>query len=241
MVGPRICIAQPEHLPWLGYFDKISRVDVFVFLDNVQFKKRYFENRNRIRSPKGWVWLTVPVRSKGRFDQLIQEVEIDNERNWQRSHWKTLQLNYGRAACFDRYCEYLEDIYIRRLWSGLIELNTHLIRWGAEQFSLKPKFLLASELGVEGCSSELLLAICQKLEATTYLSGVSGKDYLDEGLFREHGITIEYQEFHHPIYRQLYNPFEPCMAFIDLLFNYGPESRKILLDPRIERLETVFT
>lgn len=235
-----MCITQPEHLPWLGYFDKMRSVDGFIFLDNVQFKKRYFENRNRIRTATGWVWLTVPVRSKDRFTQLLRDVQIDTTRSWQVNHWKSIQLNYRRAEYFDYYRESLEDIYLRSSWSRLVSLNIHLIRWGAEQLGVKRDFFLASELGIEGHRSDLLLAICKKLGAQTYVSGISGKEYLDESLFLNTGITVEYQEFYHPIYRQLYEPFESCMAFIDLLFNYGPESQKILFDRHSERLQTIF-
>lgn len=237
----RVAVTQPEHLPWLGYFDKMRSTDVFVFLDNVQFKKRYFENRNRIRTATGWTWLTVPVRSKGRFTQVIRDVEIDGERQWAPGYWRAIELNYGRGAPFARYVGFLRDTFLGRTWVRLADLNIHLIRWAAAEFGLTPRFLLASELGVGGRSSELLLSICRHLGARTYLSGVSGKDYLDEGLFRTHGIAVEYQEFYHPLYRQLYEPFEPCMAFVDLLLTHGPESAEILFGSRSRRLETVFT
>lgn len=235
-----MCIAQPEHLPWLGYFDKMHRVDIFVFLDNVQFKKRYFENRNRIRTASGWTWMTVPVRSKGRFDQVLRDVEIDNERTWQGDHWKTLQLNYCRAIYFDQYREFLENTYVSRKWSRLVDLNIELIRWGAEQLAIRPDFLRASELQVQGKATSLLLAICKELKASAYLSGISGKEYLDERLFEENGISVQYQEFRHPIYRQLYDPFEPLMGFIDLLFNSGPASREILIGHHTDRIQKIF-
>jgi hypothetical protein len=237
----KVCIAQPEHLPWLGYFDKIAQADVFVFLDNVQFKKRYFENRNRIRTATGWIWVTVPVRSKGRFTQLLQDVEIDNDRDWQPGYWKSLELNYRRAEFFRRYRDFLEDTFAARAWKRLAELNLHLIRWAADEFGITKEFVLASALGVSGRASELLARICNQLGAKTYLSGISGREYLNEALFAASGIAIEYQTFHHPIYRQQYEPFEPCMAFVDLLLNHGPASRKILLDAQTERLPTVFT
>ena len=236
-----MCIAQPEHLPWLGYFDKMHRADVFVFLDNVQFKKRYFENRNRIRTANGWTWMTVPVRSKGRFDQVLRDVEIDDERTWQSDHWKTLQLNYSRAIYFDQYSDFLENTYMGRKWLRLVDLNIELIRWGAEQLDIRPDFVRASELHVQGKATSLLLAICKELKAGAYLSGISGKEYLDERLFEENGISVQYQEFHHPIYPQLYHPFEPRMGFIDLLLNSGPESRNILVGNQSDRIQTIFT
>lgn len=239
--GLSVTIHQPECLPWLGFFDKMSRADVFVFLDNVQFEKEYFQNRNRVRTATGWTWLTVPVLSKGRLHQQIRDVEVDNRRDWQTKHWKTILMSYGRAPFYSSYREILEEAYLRVRWPRLVDWSVRWIRWGAEQFGIKPEFCSASNLGVEGHSSALLLAICKRLGARTYVSGISGKDYLDETLFREHGVNIQYQKFHHPVYRQQYEPFEPCMAFVDLLLNHGPASRKILLDAQTERLQTVFT
>lgn len=237
----RVCIAQPEHLPWLGYFDKMARSDVFVFLDTVQFKRRYFENRNRVRTSSGSTWVTVPVRAKGRYQQAIRDVEIDTDRAWQRPYWRTIEMNYRRAPYFPRYSAALEEIILGRSWTQLVDLNLALIRMGADAFGIGATCLNASALDVTGKATGLLVSICRRLGARTYLSGISGRDYLDEDVFRAAGIAVEYQEFHHPVYQQLHVPFEPCMGFVDVLFNHGGEARSILSGHEIERLPTVYS
>lgn len=232
-------ICQPEHLPWLGWFDKSIHADHLILLDNVQFKKRYFDNRNKIRTAQGWSWLTVPVFTRGRFTQLICEVEIDADRPWQADHWKAVQYSYANAPHFDRIAPFLEELYTRKKWRRLSELNTALIRWGLETLDLNPRLHIASELGVEGKSSELLARLCEKIGADQYLSGISGKDYIDEGEFSSRGIKVVYQDFHHPIYTQMHGEFEPCMSFIDLAANHGPEAGSMLKNPA-GRMEHVF-
>ncbi len=240
MTGPRICITQPEHLPWLGFFDKLARVDVCVLLDTVQFKKRYVENRNRIRTADGWQWVAVPVRSKGRYHQVIRDVEIEPEPRWAERYWRAVDTAYAPAPHFARYRDFVRDTLTARTWTHLAPLNQHLITWGAHQLGLSPEVVTASSLSVEGRSTELLVAICRALGARVYLSGISGKAYLDESRFRDEGIAVEYQTFHHPAYRQAYEPFVPCMGFLDLLCNAGPDARQVLCGEHAPRLETVF-
>lgn len=233
-------ICQPEHLPWLGWFDKALHADALVLLDNVQYKKRYFENRNKIRTYGGWGWLTVPVLTRGRYTQKIAEVEVDAERGWQEEHWQSLRHSYRRAPHFETIAPFFEELYLKQRWKSLAALNSRIIRWGLERLELAPRIYVASELGVEGRSSELLARICEKIGAERYLSGVSGRDYLDESEFSKRGVSVLYQEFRHPVYTQIHGPFEPCMGFADLLFNHGPLAPGILKSPE-RRLEQVFT
>ena len=222
-----VVIAQPENLPWLGYFDKMRHSDIFVFLDNVQFKRRYFENRNKIRTRDGWIWLTIPVIVKGKFEQKINEVMIDNTRDWRRKHWNSFVHAYQRAPHFKDYADFFEHTY-KQDWQFLVDFNIRLCLFIAEAMSLKQEFKRASELKIGGRSTELLLNICRKLNARTYFSGKFGKNYLDESRFAEHNIGIVYQDFRHPTYNQLFKPFIPGMSAVDLLFNYGRMSREIL-------------
>ncbi len=233
-------VTQPEHLPWLGWFDKARQADVLVLLDNVQFKKRYFENRNRIRSSNGPVWLTVPVLTRGRSTQTIRQVEIDPTADWAPGQWKAIRLSYARAPHFERYASFLDEIYLGRSWRRLSELNETFIRWGLERFGYRPKVLRASELGIQERASALLASICEEVGADCYLSGISGKDYLDESEFSRRGVCVRYQEFHHPVYEQIHGEFEPCMSFLDLLFNEGPRAAEIMAGGG-RRLAQVFT
>jgi hypothetical protein len=218
----RISIQQPEYLPWLGYLDKIRQVNLVVLLDNVQFKKRYFENRNKIRTATGWQWIGIPVITKGRYHQKICDVKIDNTQNWRDDCWKALFYNYKKALYWKRYEKFFKKIY-QRNWIKLVDFNVEVMKFG-----LKKKILLASELNIKGEGDVLLLNTCRKIGATEYLSGGFGKNYINENLFKKAGIALLYQDFKHPIYKQLYEPFIPEMSSIDLLFNYGPESLSIL-------------
>lgn len=220
-------IHQPNYLPWLGYFFKISQCEKFVFLDSVQFTKGLFINRTKIRTPKGWIWLTIPVKTKGKLYQEIFKVKIDNKTSWSRKHLNSLMLNYKRATFFEKYTNFFKEIY-KEKWEKLSELNARIIEYIARELNIKVEFFRASELGIQGKSTELLINICKAVGANTYISGPSGKKYLQEHRFSEEKLTLRYINFLHPTYRQLYTPFLLNMSIVDLLFNEGSESLRIL-------------
>jgi len=220
-----VTIHQPEFLPWLGFWDKMLRSDLFVLLDTVPFEKNYFQNRNRIRTAQGESYITVPVLHP--FGRLIKHVEIENFHGWKRKILRTIELNYHRAPYFNRYYPELRTLF----WFDrryLSDFTIDLIFWLACSFNIERRIILASDLNVSGHKTELLLRMCRKLNASTYLSGISGRDYLDIAQFHEAEIEVRYQDFKHPEYWQCYDPFIPQMSGIDLLFNYGPDSLQVL-------------
>lgn len=221
-----VAIHQLGYLPWLGFFDKMAKADIFVFYDDAQFEKNYFDNRNKIKTAQGWTWITVPVKYK--FGQKLNEVEIDNAQRWQEKHYKTLLINYNKTPFSPAYLDFFEEIY-KKKWEKLVDLNTTLIKYLAEKLGIKTELIKSSELNCAGKKSEKLLNICKKLNADIYLSGKFGKNYLDEKLFKENNIKVIYQDFKYPVYPQLYAEFIPNLSAIDLLFNCGPDSFKILL------------
>ena len=221
-----VSVHQPQYIPWLGYIDKIARSDHFVFLDCVQYKEREFQNRNRIRTRDGWIWLSVPVISGGR--QAIGDVAVDNEAAWQRKHLGSLLTWYGAAPHFKEYAPFFEDVYSRE-WQSLSELNIHIIRFLMKALTIYTPITFESELNIGSTSTQRIIDICKALKADAYLSGSGGRAYMDEALFPANSIRLEYQEYYHPAYRQLHEPFEPYMSVIDLLFNHGKESAGILL------------
>ncbi|MCM8787041.1 MAG: WbqC family protein [Candidatus Omnitrophica bacterium] len=223
-----VSVHQPQYLPWLGYFHKIAQSDCFVILDCVQYKKREFQNRNKIRTKDGWIWLTVPVISKEKENQLIYEVKINNNFPWQRKHLNSIKLSYKNAPYFSSYVSFFEEIYSKE-WVNLIDLNLAIINFMLKEFSIETPIKFLSQLNIKVTKTERIIEICKSLEADTYLSGKGGKDYLDEELFKKNNIKLIYQEFEHPIYRQCYSPFISQLSAIDLLFNCGKNSRKILL------------
>jgi len=222
-----VAIHQPQYLPWLGYFDKMLKADVFVLLDDVQYKKNEWQNRNKIRTSKGWQWLTVPVQYD--FKQIIYQIKIAKASNWRKDHYHSLTLHYNKAPYFKEYESFFKSTYDQQ-WEYLLDLNIHLIKFLQEALGIKTKLIKASELNVGLHRTEKLIEICKKLGATAYLSGAGAREYLDLKLFQQSRIQVIFQEFKCPVYNQAYPNFEPCMSAIDLLFNYGSSSLKQLTD-----------
>ena len=223
-----IAIHQPEHLPWVGFFEKMLRADIFVVLDNVQFSKGDFQNRNRVKGPGGAQWLTVPVVHK--FSQKINEVKVVDNNNWRAKHWKTLVSCYGRATHFDRFATMFENFYSQS-WVNLADLNVAALELIARAFGIEKKWVFASELAAGGQKSELVLNICKMLGASSYYSGRAGSTYLDKEAFRRASIEIIVQNFEHPTYEQLFmkeQGFIPSLSALDMLFNCGPQSIDLL-------------
>jgi hypothetical protein len=225
--GPVVTIHQPEFLPWLGLIDKLRQSDVVVILDSVQFRKNYFQNRNRIRTSDGFTWLTVPVLTKHRSGQTIHDVTIRDDQAWRRKHRESMLQSYRRATFLDEHLPALLAIY-EAAGSSLVELNEAIIHWLAGAFGLSCQFVRSSSLDVGGRKTDLLFSICRELGASVYLSGPSGREYLEENRFTEAGVSVRYADFRHPVYRQCYEPFVPMMSAVDLLFTHGPQSSAIL-------------
>jgi hypothetical protein len=226
-----LAVHQPQYIPWLGYFDKIAKSDCFVFLDQVQYKPREFQNRNKIRTKDGWIWLSVPVISKGLGRQRICDVSIDNEFPWQKKHLKSLRVWYGKAKFFSDYLTFFEEAYTRK-WERLVDLNVHIINYILKQLTISKPIYFESQLNIVNNSTERIIEICKKLKVDTYLSGIGGKEYLQEDKFIKTGIKLIYQDFIHPKHHQQFmsddNDFIPYMSMLDLLFNEGPRNREIL-------------
>ncbi|MFA6449841.1 MAG: WbqC family protein [bacterium] len=225
-------IHQPHFYPWLGYFDKIDRSDVFVILDNCQYKKQEYQNRNKIKTTKGSIWVTVPALIKGRSDQNINEVMIDYSENWRKRHLNLLKANYREAQFFEMYYNDIESFYMSRRWETLSELNIEMLDWFFERLGITTPARIASELNVEGAKTERNVNICKAVEADVYLSGQGAKSYLEENLFAEAGIELRFQEYRHPVYPQTYGEFEPYLSVVDLLFNAGGRSLEIIREGR---------
>ena len=222
-----ISIQQPEFMPWMGYFDKINNVDKVVFLDNVKFKKRYFENRNKMRNKDSWIWLNVPVISKGKFKQNINEVLIENANNWRDKITKTLKLNYSSTPYWNDVGPDFIDL-IKSKWIKLIDLNIAIIQFFLNSFEINRPWVMASDLKTKNFGSDLILEICQKTNASHYLSGSFGKNYLNEEKFISNNVNLAYQDFKHPEYSQIHNGFIHSMSILDLYLNHGIEGKDLL-------------
>lgn len=218
----RCAIVQPSYIPWRGYFDIIRRSDVFVFYDDVQYDRRGWRNRNRIKTADGTKWLTIPVHARGA--QLtglpIRDVAMVDD-GWARRHVDLLRRSYRKAPFFERYAEWLERTYAtppELLADFTIETTTELARiLGIEQ----TRFLRSSSLGVEGRKTERLIAVLQRVGATHYLSGPSARAYVDEQQFADANIALEWMEYDYPDYPQLHGAFDPHVSVLDLIFMTG--------------------
>ena len=223
-----VSINQPAYLPWLGYFERIALSDVHIVLDHVQFEKNSFTNRNKIRTKTGWQWLTVPVKTKGKFGALaINKLAINNDSRWTAKHWAALQCHYAKAAYFSQYGEFFETVYAQE-WPLLNALLRETTTYLLSAFGIQTPVVFSSDLNVEGKKDELVLNLCKAVGATHYLSGPLGRDYLREECFTQAGIRVSYHDYQHPTYAQRYPGFEMPLAAVDLLFNYGTNSREIL-------------
>ena len=218
---------QPNYLPWLGFFHKVSLSDKFIFVDTVQYEKKGVTNRNKIKTANGEQWLTVPVLTKGKFEQKVNEIEINNAEQWPKKHWKSIELNYRKAPYFSQYSQFFEEVYQKK-WGKLSELNETIIRHIFNVLGIKVEIFKASDINPVGEKTMLLIDICRKVGADTYLSGRGAMKYVDEGLFRQNGLNHMFQDFQHPVYKQLHSEFIPNISIIDLLFNHGPESLDIV-------------
>ncbi|MDO9162362.1 MAG: WbqC family protein [Methylococcaceae bacterium] len=218
---------QPAYLPWLGYLDKIARVDVFVFLDNVQFEKNSFTNRNKIKTPQGPQWLTIPVKLKGHTNATLLDTLVDDTQGWRVKHLKSIEMNYRKAPYFKECFPMISGLLLLPE-SNLSELCwQHLQFWLAE-FEIKTEVYRSSALPVSSKKSDLVLDLCKQIGANNYISGPFGKDYLNEQSFAVAGIKIDYQDFKHPVYPQLWGDFEPNMCILDYWMNCGSNSNNFL-------------
>ncbi|MFA5179820.1 MAG: WbqC family protein [Syntrophales bacterium] len=221
-----VAVHQPQYLPWLGYFDKIDRADVFVLLDTVQFKKNEWQNRNRIKTAQGPQWLTVPVLY--RFPQLICEVGINANERWQHKQRQTILSNYRKSPYWSTLESFFEEIFTKA-WQTIGELNIHVVRELTKLLGITTPLHVSSELPpFPEDPDERLIAITRHFGAHNYLAGSGGLGYMDLAKYETAGIQVVFQEYHHPEYQQMFGGFEPFMSVVDLIYNHGQDSIEII-------------
>lgn len=219
----RVAIVQSNYIPWKGYFDLIASVDEFVIYDAVQFTRRDWRNRNRIKTPQGVRWLTVPVLTKGRARQSIRETQTDGP-HWADVHWRTIQSNYARAPHFDYIAASIEPTF-KNPPANLSALNEQLIKSICVMLGISTR--ITTDQNYRLIEGKLLRAadLCEQSGATTYVSGPAAKAYLDESILRACGIQTEWFDYSgYPEYPQLWGDFVHEVSILDLLFNCGPDA-----------------
>lgn len=223
-----LCGHQPNYIPWLGYFHKISKADTFILVDSVQYNRKLYNNRNLIKNASGAQWLTVPVLSKGNYKSQITEIEINNTVDWRRKHWNAIYLNYKKAPFFNKYSDFFNEVY-KKEWVRLVDLDECIIEYLLSAFEIEVKVMRSSHIGATGKATELIVNMCKRTQATKYISGQQSRDYMDLDRMATEGLEHEFDEFVHPIYPQQFGNFISNLSSIDLLFNCGEKSRGILL------------
>lgn len=224
----RIAIMQPTYLGWIGYFSLIDRVDAFVFHDDVKYNHQSWQQRNRIKTQDGPMWLTVPVLTSGRSGQLILEAEINDEEDWEHKHQASIHTNYASAQYLSDLGDWLDETYSQD-WTSLCDLNVHVVTTLTDKLEIEADFVFASELDLEGRKAHKLIKICNALGADEYFSPLGSKDYIEsDNPFPDAGINLFYQNYDHPTYSQLHGEFISHLSVIDLLMNEGPDSLPII-------------
>ncbi len=223
-----VAIVQSCYIPWKGYFDLIGSVDEFILYDDRQFTRRDWRNRNRIKTPQGTQWLTIPVQTKGRYHQRIDETVIGDSR-WAQQHWKTIAHNYAAAPYFEDYREQLETLYETATDSRLSMVNRHFLEAINRILGITTTLSWSTDYGAEGAKTDRLVALCRAAEATHYVSGPRARSYLDEAAFAEAGIEVAYFDYSdYPEYEQLHPPFDHAVTVLDLILNTGSEAPRYM-------------
>ncbi|HRI89904.1 MAG TPA: WbqC family protein [Candidatus Hydrogenedentes bacterium] len=219
-------IHQLHYLPWLRYFDKIARADTFIVLDNIQFNKNGWQNRNKVKTSAGATLLTVPVIAPLACD--LHAVRIDDTQPWRKKHWATISQHYRKAPYFATHAPFLEEVYARE-WQYLNALNRTMLDYFIGAIGLTTRVVYSSELPVPGIATERLVNLLQAVGARTYYSGAYAlEQYLDIALLDAAGISLKLQDWTAPVYPQLHGEFVPELSVLDLLMNCGADSRRIL-------------
>jgi len=224
----KIAIVQSNYIPWKGYFDLINMADEFVLFDDVQFTRRDWRNRNKIKTPQGLKWLSIPIDIKGKFFQKVNEARVANN-DWSVNHWQTIKQFYANTPYFKDYKDLFENFYMNNQEEQLSIINARLIEIVNSILGIGTKITWSSDYELVEGRTEKLLSICQQAGADFYLSGPAARDYLDESLAQEMGIKVIWMNYlGYPEYSQLHPPFEHGVSILDLIFNAGPRAKDFM-------------
>lgn len=221
-----ISMHQPNYIPWLGYFYKIYKSDIFVIADNVQYIKHGYINRNKIKTPQGEKWLTIPVDYKSKLKSNINEVNVRDDLGWRNIHLETIRHNYKKAKYFNHFYEQFKELLLKK-HTTISELNISMIKHICKQLEIDTKIVLLSELNVDGRKTENIVNASKAVNADVYLSGHGAKVYNDLEIFKKNNIKLVYSDFKVKKYDQLWGDFLPNMSVVDYIFNCGFDITKV--------------
>lgn len=224
----KVQITQSNYIPWKGFFDNISRCDVTVLYDDMQYTRRDWRNRNYIKTPQGLKWLSIPVRAKGNFHARINQMEV-SDLNWNKNHWAQLKEHYSKAPYFAEYSSWIKDLYDTATYKHLSEINIHFLKAICQFLEIKTEFIESREFDLIEGKTERLIQICRELNATDYYTGPAARQYMEIELFDANNINVHFYDYSgYPEYSQLYPPFEHGVSILDMIFNLGPRTKDFL-------------
>jgi hypothetical protein len=223
-----VAILQSDYIPWKGYFDLINLADEFILFDDVQYTKRDWRNRNKIKTRNGAIWITIPVEVKGKYFQKIKETLITDP-TWNKKHWESIVSNYAKCEYFREYKDMFRDLYLGSNERYLSLINYRFISAICRLLSIKTKISWSNDYRIVEGKTERLVSLCKQSGAAEYISGPSAKGYIDEQQFSEAGIVLTYMGYSaYPEYDQMFPPFDHAVSIIDLIFNTGPDAIKYM-------------
>jgi WbqC-like protein family len=233
-----VAIVQSSYIPWKGYFDLINLADEFILYDDRQYTRRDWRNRNRIKTPQGTRWLTIPVEAKGKYLQPICETRVADQR-WPRRHWEALVHNYTAGPHFAAYRDLVEELYLGCREEHLSLVNRRFLDALCDVLGITTAITWSMDYEAEGAKTERLVSLCRCAGASEYVSGPTAKAYLDESLFAQAGMRLTYMDYSgYPEYPQLHPPFEHAVSIVDLLFNTGDRAREYMQRFSASRVRT---
>lgn len=221
-------VMQSNYIPWKGYFDSIDKSDLFVLFDDVQYTKGDWRNRNIIKTSNGLKWLTIPVQVSGKFTQRICDTKVA-QKDWNKKHWEIIRHEYRRAECYNDVSPWLEELFLNCNFEYLTEINYYFIEEIMRFLQITTPVKFSRDINHPQEKSARLLDLCLKTNSNIYFSAPAARDYLNETIFYEKGIDIQYADYSgFPAYPQIHPPFEHKVSVIDLILNVGSDSRKYL-------------
>ena len=228
MKGKKVAIVQSNYIPWKGYFDLINLADEFILFDDMQYTRRDWRNRNRIKTANGKRWLTIPVEVKGKYFQKIKDTEV-SDAAWNRKHWNSIVHSYSRARYFGKYKETFEELYLGCSEKYLSRINRRFLVAICKLLGIVTKITWSMDYRLAEGKTERLIELCKQAGTDEYISGPSAMGYMDEDRFKKEGIRLSYMDYSgYPEYAQLFPPFEHAVSIIDLIFNEGPDAQKYM-------------
>jgi hypothetical protein len=225
-----VSMHQPNYLPWIGLFAKVAQTECIVIMDTFQYTRHGVIHRNKIRTNVGSGYLTIPI-SKKFATAKIKDVALPQDKTWREVHWQSIYHNYVKADFFRNYADFFEKLY-QQDFGYLWQINLEIIRYLLNSFEVNVEIKMASDLDIDMDlkHTDMIISVLKSIGADTYLSGQSGREYMEVGKFQQNNLACKFVKFAHPVYKQRYSGFEPNLSAIDLLFNVGPQSAQVIKD-----------